>query len=145
MGDSLAFDSPGDAPALPIPHIPAAADANDCPVLFAVAHGYWFSFRLRSRAATASFAIRLRSPADNVAALAFPPLLAIEETSASDRFAARAFPPRLPSACAFGFFLCAMRGIILLIGKQVKKKGICHCRCFASHSVRRGDPHSNRT
>jgi hypothetical protein len=41
---------------------------------------------------------------------------------APDKFFARAFPPSLPSACAFGFFLWIMPGIILLIVKHVKRK-----------------------
>src|SRR5712692_6656751 len=102
MGDSLPFDSPADVPALPVTNVPTIPDTDNLPLLFSVPHFYLPPFLLRSRAATASFAIRLRSTADSLAALAFPPLLAILATWASDRFRARALPPRLPSACAFG-------------------------------------------
>jgi hypothetical protein len=121
MGDSLPFDSPADVSALPVANVPAVPNVDDLPLLFSVPHLYLPPFLLRSRAATARFAIRLRSAADSFAALAFPPLLAILVTSASDRFCARAFPPRLPSACAFGFFFCAMRVSCLALSRSREK------------------------
>src|ERR1019366_2147403 len=122
MGDSLPFDRPADVSTLPIANVPAVTDTDDLPLLFSVPHLYLPPFLLRSRAATARFAIRLRSAADNFAAPAFPPLLAILVTSASDRFSARALPPRLPSACAFGFFFFAMRGLSCLALSMSREK-----------------------
>jgi len=100
--------------AFPIADVPAVSNANDLPLLFSVPHTYFPPFLLRSRAATASFAIRLNSAADSFAALAFPPLLAILAISAGDKFSALALPPRLPSACAFGFFFRLMQGLSYL-------------------------------
>src|SRR5581483_11377891 len=108
----------------PESHIPAFPDSDDCAVLFAASH-HWFPFfacaLLRSRAATAALAIRLRSAADSFSALAFPPLLAILVISEGLNCSARALPPRLPSACACGFFLLPMHAIILLSTKHVKR------------------------
>ena len=95
-----------------------------CPCCFRFRISYFPPFLLCSRAATASFAIRLNSVADSLAAaLAFPPLLAILAISAADRASALALPPKRPSACAFGFFFFThAKRIIVLSGKQVKKK-----------------------
>src|SRR5216683_1498796 len=123
MGHSLAFDRSTDIAMLPISHIPAVTDADDCAVLSPVAHHSFPFFScalLRSRAATAFFAIRLRSSADSFSALAFPPLLAILAISEGLKYFARALPPRLPSACACGFFFWPMHRIILLSTKHVK-------------------------
>lgn len=111
MGNPLPLDDPADISAFPIPNVPAISNANDLSLLFAVLHiSYSPPFLLRSRAATAAFAIRLNSALDNFAALAFPPLLAILMISAGDRALALALPPKRPSACAFGFFFLAMPG-----------------------------------
>src|ERR1019366_1044980 len=68
--------------------------------------------RFRSRACTASFAMRDRSAADSFSLRAFPALLADSERSFADMLAARAVPPNFPRAAAFGFFLAAMCGIM---------------------------------
>src|ERR1039458_772546 len=102
MRHSFPLDSSAEIAPFPVAHIPAVSDADYLPVLFAFPH-WALPFLLRSRAATASFAIRLSSAAESLAARAFPPLLAILEMSASERLFARALPPREPSACACGF------------------------------------------
>jgi len=69
-------------------------DTDYLSFLLAFPH-YVFSFLLRSRAATAFFAISRRLSADRLAALAFPPLLEILVISDWGRFAALAFPPSI--------------------------------------------------
>jgi len=131
--DALAFDGPAVISTFPVTNVPAVSDANYLSLLFSVPHCH-FPFLLRSRAATASFAIRLRSLADNFAALAFPPLLAMSAIAASERVSARLFPPRLPSACACGFGLFfPILTIILLTDKQVKR--ICNLIAVFSKAI----------
>src|SRR5215469_6579030 len=123
MSHALPLYSPRVIAPLPVAHIPAVTDADYLAFLLAFPH-YVFSFLLRSRAATANFAIRLSSVAESLVALAFPPLLAISAISASDNLFARALPPREPSACACGFgFFRPIPAIIVLGAMHVKRKG----------------------
>jgi hypothetical protein len=90
----------------PIAHMPVVSDADYLSVLFSLLHSLLLSRLVPSRAATASIAIRLRSTADNFAAVAFPPLVAILTISdlgrllpspyrlASQRLSMRVFLPQ---------------------------------------------------
>jgi integrase len=99
---------------LKIAHVPEAACPEDRSCLLAFFSHVHFPFscacfRFRSRAATASLAIRFRSAAERLAFLAAAAFLAISERSVPERLLARAFPPNFPSATAAGFFFCVMR------------------------------------
>src|SRR5215472_277580 len=78
IGDSLTLDRPTNTSTFPVTNVPAVADPHDCAILLSVSNAHAFPFLLRSRAATASLAIRRRSAAENFSALAFPPLLACQ-------------------------------------------------------------------
>jgi hypothetical protein len=81
----------------PIAHMPVVSDADYLSVLFSL-YAFTSPFAsCASRAATASIAIRLRSTADNFAAVAFPPLVAILTISDLGRLFALALPPSFPA------------------------------------------------
>src|SRR5271157_3317418 len=115
-----------DYPILEIAHVPCGASLVYRSRLLASAlHAdfpFPWRFRLRSRACTASFAIRDRSAGDSFSLRAFPALLADSERSFADMLAARAIPPSFPRATAFGFFLAVISAIIRDATLDVKGK-----------------------